>query len=99
MFYLLQFDNYESKEVKQLRYDLAGTKEQSLLPNAWYIRIPELAHDKLILWIDEPEELVVLKNRPGVKSLSKLFITASPRDPDWSWDDEYLKRLFLPFMA
>ncbi len=100
MFYLIQFDNIESEETKQLQFELRGYPNGSILSYAINIKVPILPTDKWIVWIDKDiihkynEQYTYFSKRKRVKCFIELDITKSIYDIDWVWDDDYINNIF-----
>ncbi len=106
MFFLIEFDNIDSEETKQLLFDLNGWPNGTILSTCSIIKIPNLPKHKWIVWIDiskkskfdyikECEHFLRIKN---VKSFIELpHINREPGDLDWIWDDNYINNLFAEF--
>jgi hypothetical protein len=104
MFYLVQFDDIDSKETKRLQHDLSGQPNGTILSYACYIRVTNLPKDKWIVWIEKDnvyeynrqyEQFLTIK---GIKSFIELDIPKSPRDNDWLWEDDYVDNIFAEFI-
>lgn len=52
MFYLIEFDNIESEETKQLQFELRQYPNGTILSYAQHIKISILPLDKWIVWIN-----------------------------------------------
>lgn len=100
MFYLIQFDNIQSIETKQLQHNLSGYPNGTILSYSTPIRVSKLPIDKWIVWIDknnvpdygkQVEQFLQIK---GIKSFIELDIQQSPKDINWRWDDNYLDSTF-----
>jgi len=104
MFYLVQFDNIESKETKQLLHDLSGQPNGTILSYACYIRVTNLPIDKWVVWIEKDlvyeydKQVERFLQIEGIKSFVELDIEKSPRDSDWIWEDNYVDNIFAKFI-
>lgn len=100
MFHLVQFDDVESEETKQLQFELRGYPNGSILSHAMNINVPILPTDKWIVWIDKDiihkynEQYAQFSERKGVKHFIELDIAKSIHDAEWVWDDDYINNVF-----
>lgn len=100
MFYLVQFDDIESEETKQLQFELRGYPNGSILSHAMNINVSILPTDKWIVWIDKDiihkynEQYAHFSERKGVKHFIELDIAKSIHDTEWVWDDDYINNVF-----
>jgi hypothetical protein len=104
MFYLIEFNNIESEETKQLQLELRGYPNGTILSYAINIKVPILSRDKWIVWIDKDivnkydEQYKNFSKINGIKYFIELDITKSIYDIDWSWDDNYIIDIFARFV-
>jgi hypothetical protein len=98
MFYIIQFDNIESEETKQLQFELCQYPNGTILSYAQHIKVPILPTDKWIVWIEhvykyeeQYEQFLKIK---GIKNFNALDIVKSPCDIDWLWNDDYINNIF-----
>ena len=104
MFYLIQFNNIESKETQQLMFELAGFPNGTILSHCQHIKISSLPKDKWIVWLNKDninrfdEEYAYLKDMDGIKSVVELDITKKITDSDWIWDDNYINNIFNEYI-
>jgi|MesohylFT_1024984.scaffolds.fasta_scaffold254239_1 hypothetical protein len=100
MFYLIQFDNIESEETKQLQFELRGYPNGTILSYAKNINVSILPTDKWIVWIDKDiidkynEQYTYFSKIKGIKCFIELDITKSIYDMEWVWDDDYINNIF-----
>jgi hypothetical protein len=100
MFYLIQFDNIESEETKQLQFELRGYPNGTILSYAKNINVSILPTDKWIVWIDKDiihkynEQYTYFSKIKGIKCFIELDITKSIYDIEWVWDDDYINNIF-----
>ena len=93
MFYLIQFDNIESEETKQLQFELRQYPNGTILSYSQHIKVPILPSDKWIEWIDhvyKNEQYENFLQIKGIKNFTLLDIVKSPYDIDWVWNDNYI---------
>lgn len=104
MFYLIQFDNIESEETKQLQLELRGYPNGSILSYAININMSILPTDKWIVWIDKDivnkydEQYKNFSKINRVKHFIELDITKSIYDIDWLWNCDYINNIFDMFI-
>ena len=98
MFYLIQFDNVESEETKQLQFELRQCPNGTILSCVQHIKVPILPTDKWIVWIEhvykyeeQYEQFLKIK---GIKKFNPVDIVKSPYDIDWLWNDDYINHIF-----
>ena len=101
MFYLIEFNNIESEATQQLKFELAGIPNGTILSHAQHIRVTKLPSNKWIVWINKDnvfeydrqyEDFI---NIPGIKSFIELNnIQQNPNNKDWLWDDDYINGVF-----
>lgn len=103
MFFLIEFDNIDSKETQQLLFDLSGYPNGTILSSSSRIKVTNLPKHKWVVWIDiskkskseyiqECEHFLRIKN---VKSFIELpHINREPGDSGWLWEDDYINNLF-----
>jgi hypothetical protein len=100
MFYLIQFDNIESEETKQLQFELRGYPNGTILSYSININVSILPTDKWIVWIDKDiidkynEQYTYFSKIKGIKCFIELDITKSIYDMEWVWDDDYINNIF-----
>jgi hypothetical protein len=104
MFYLVQFNNIESEETKQLQFELRSYPNGTILSYALHIKVPILPSDKWIVWIDKHiiynyDELYHhFSKMNGIYSFIELDIKKSPDDVDWLWEDNYINNVFADYV-
>lgn len=105
MFYLIQFDNDKSEETQNLKYELSGYPNGTILSHSHRITKNDLSSDKWIVWINKDnvknyneqyENFLKIKN---IKSFIELVdINVYPDDDNWLWDDNYINNLFSKYI-
>ena len=101
MFYLIEFDDIDTDNTKQLQYELSGYPNGTILSCSQRIRISHLPRDKWVVWIDRhivnryPEQYDSFAKIKGIKRFIELDIKKTPNDVDWVWDDHYIDHLFM----
>lgn len=104
MFYLIQFDNIESEETRQLMFKLSGYPNGTIIDRGLHIKITILSDDKWVVWIDKDrvEKNIELYNHfstmKGIKCFTELNIKKTIHDSDWLWDDDYINDLFCDYV-
>lgn len=104
MFHIIEFDNIDSKETKQLKYELAEYPNGTILTYSQYIQVPNLPNNKWIVWIDKDrlynydEQYKNFLKLKGIKNVIELDIKKSPYDDSWKRDDNYITSIFAAYI-
>lgn len=102
MFYLIEFNNIESEETKQLKFELSQYPNGTMLSYAQHIKVPILPTDKWIVWIDHvydyEEQYEQFLKMKGIKNFNAIDIVKSPYDIDLLWDDDYINNIFVDYV-
>jgi hypothetical protein len=102
MFYLIEFNNIESEETNQLKFELSQYPNGTMLSYAQHIKVPILPTDKWIVWIyhvyDYEEQYEQFLKMKGIKNFNAIDIVKSPYDIDWLWDDDYINNIFVDYV-
>ncbi len=100
MFYLIQFNDINDEETKQLKFNLSGYPNGTILSHSQHIKVTIMPTDKWIVWMDKnniyefDKQYEDFSKINGIKSIIELDIKKSPYDNDWIWDDNYINNIF-----
>ena len=101
MFHMIEFDNIESEETKDLMFSLNGIPNGTILS---YGLIVLRTETKWFVWFEDDiiERFQSLyhsfSKTKGIKRFLKLYITDSIHHSEWKWDDDYMKEVFDNFL-
>jgi hypothetical protein len=101
MFHVIEFENIESEETQNLMFSLSGIPNGTIISFSRRILTMD---DKWVVWIEKDiiDKFNTLyysfSKTKGIHRFFPLYITDSIHDPDWKWEDEYIRDILDNFI-